>query len=117
MDRMDLKFDPTEHKEQSKTELLHDRDKGFALIQKVDSQDTPKEITIFHTTDRKKALKDNHIKGLVIVKILRKKLKCSYHTKDNSCVHIRYALESDERFARNAYIQDVENPILRNIIP
>lgn len=108
-------FRAINHGGSSKTTELHGKD-GMKLIMKVDPPNTPKEITVYHTTDKEKALKDNHIKGLITVKINRKKLKCSYHTKDDSCIHIKYALENDERFARNAYLKDVKNPILRKVM-
>lgn len=96
----------------SKTQALHEEG-GIELIEKVDPSNTPKEITVYHTTENEKALKDNHIKGLVTVKINRKTLKCSYHTKDDSCIHIKYALE-DDRFARRAYLKNIKNPLLQN---
>jgi len=98
-----------------KTAALHEKD-GMKLIMSVDTPDTPNEIVVYHTTDKEKVLKDNHIKGLVKVRIFRKKLRCSYHKNDDSCSHIKYALETDDRFARNAYLKDVKNPILRKVL-
>ena len=99
----------------NKTTALHGKD-GMTLIKKVDPPSTPNEIIVYYTTDRKKALKDNHVSGLIIVKINRKKLICSYHPKDNSCSHIIFALESDEGFVHNAYMKDVKNPVLDKVL-
>ena len=98
------------------TTALHGEN-GRELLNKIDPPNTPKKITVYHTTDKEKALKDNHIEGIVIVKIFRKKLKCTYHEKDNSCIHIKYTLKNDERFRRTAYVQGVENPILKQLTP
>jgi hypothetical protein len=100
----------------SETQALHGKD-GRKLIMKIDSPDKPQKMIVYHTTDKDKVLKDNHIEGLVKVSIFRKKIKCSLHKKDDSCIHIKYALENDEGFARTAYIQNVQNPILKKIIP
>jgi len=105
----------TSHGSSEKTALLHG-EKGQELITKADPPNAPHEITVYETTKLQKLVKDNLISGLIAIKIRKDKISCSHDKKNNSCSHIKFALQTDPFFVKQAIMKNVKNPILDKII-